>query len=110
MESEAPLRKRLLTSRGDFSKEDMETVCHWAKQCVGLGVGLGCGVAPVTGITGFVAFGSTAIFACWFMYAKIMRMELDVEAQFELWKEGAMAAAALFVLTWTVAFTLAHPN
>ena len=109
METE-PLRKRLLSGDKDFSKEDQETVCHWVKQCVALGLGVGCGIAPVTGLTGFVAFGSTAVFACWFFYAKVMRAELDFEAQLELWKEGATAAFALFVLTWTVAFTLAHPQ
>ena len=105
-----PLRRRLLSGPREFSKEDLETASHWVKQLSGLGVGLACGMAPLTGAAGMIAFVVTSLLLTWLMYSKVMRADLDIEAQTELWKEGAMAATALFLLTWTVVFTFMHPE
>ena len=102
MELERPLSTRLLSGpRGAFSKEDMEVGCHWVKQICGLAVGITCGIVPVTGVAGFISFASAALFGTWFMYAKVMRVDLDFEAQLELWKEGSLSATATFILVWT---------
>ena len=107
MELERPLSTRLLSGpRGAFSKEDMEVGCHWVKQICGLAVGITCGIVPVTGVAGFISFASAALFGTWFMYAKVMRVDLDFEAQLELWKEGSLSATATFILVWTALFTI----
>ena len=73
-------------------------------------LGVLCGLTPVTGFVGFIAFASSSLFFTWLMYAKVMRADLDFEAQTELWKEGALAATATFLLSWIALFTLMHDH
>ena len=106
--SEGSILKRLLSGSREFSRNDLELGCHWSKQITSLAAGIGCGLAPVTGVYGLLVWAIAILVTTYLTYSRVMRADLDLlgsDGQVDLMKEGGMASVATFFLSWIVVFT-----
>lgn len=80
---------------------------YWIKQAIGLVCGLACGVTAVTAPPAFMLFGSLNALAL----AGVMRgggADVSIERRWALAQDGLTAALGMFLLTWTLAYSLLH--
>ena len=109
--SSLSLLARAVTPNSDWdeNKEDLLDVVYWARQVLGIIIGLVWGLLGVSGakgIVGFVGLNSAAILVYLSGFQKVD--EEDFGGKWELTKEGFMTSAAGFLVTWIIVYTGMH--
>lgn len=94
---------------GNCTHRDLENASYWVKQLSALVMGVAFGVQAMTGFTAVVTFVVSCGLLVWATFAIVLRADLrllGLDGQRELLQEGGMSALAMFMLSWSVAFTL----
>lgn len=95
-----------------WKPDEVLTALHWVRQAYGVGVGLLFGLLGVTGAVGAIAY----LFSCFVLTTGYFRVYLGVDEEDlvdapgggSLQTEGLFSSVALFVLTWTLSYSLIH--
>ncbi|XP_064399258.1 GEL complex subunit OPTI-like [Halichondria panicea] len=106
--SPPPLFVKALKSKQTWDdKEDFLNVVYWLKQILSIFVGLVCGIVPLQGFIGILAFllvsGGLVYLYC-VLYQGIDQEEYG--GAWELLKEGMMTAFAMFMVNWIITYTM----
>jgi hypothetical protein len=100
---------KLFDRDASWDKDQLGDVLHWIRQAVAVGFGLICGYVPLIGgiwILLFLVISSLMIYG---YYAMILEVdEEDFGGHGALLQEGLFASITLFLLTWTLVYSLGH--
>ncbi|CAL1401911.1 unnamed protein product [Linum trigynum] len=100
---------KLLDPEASWDKDQLGDVLHWIRQVVALLCGLVWGAVPVVGglwIGIFLLISSGIIYG---YYALILKVdEEDYGGHGALLQEGLFASITVFLLSWTLVYSLAH--
>eukprot|EP00386_Alphamonas_edax_P013404 GDKI01041406.1.p2 GENE.GDKI01041406.1~~GDKI01041406.1.p2 ORF type:complete len:114 (-),score=25.64 GDKI01041406.1:143-484(-) len=99
--------KKLGSSSPVWEKDDLAEFFHWAKQGLGVLVGLLCGVLAVQGFAGFALFAAAAFFGTVTITRKLEAEEV-YDSVFEAVQEGFMPGMFTFILVWALTYTGVH--
>ncbi|XP_058067076.1 GEL complex subunit OPTI [Anopheles bellator] len=90
-------------------KDDFLDVVYWARQVLGIIIGIVMGIIP---LKGFVALALFALLNCGAVYLYSTSFQsIDEESyggMWELLKEGFMTSFACFLVTWIIFYTGIH--
>ncbi|ETN64878.1 hypothetical protein AND_003367 [Anopheles darlingi] len=90
-------------------KDDFLDVVYWARQVLGILIGVVMGIIP---LKGFVALALFALINCGAVYLYSTNFQsIDEEAYGGMWevvKEGFMTSFACFLVTWIIFYTGLH--
>ena len=103
--------KRLLgiatTKESKPEKEDLNEILYVLKQILSLVIGVVAGVFQLTGfpvILGFVVLSYVIPYTYTF---KFLEVEEETVEGVDVFKEGFMLGAMMFMLSWTISYSLA---
>ncbi|KAM7496529.1 hypothetical protein LguiA_020943 [Lonicera macranthoides] len=100
---------KLLDREASWDKDQLGDVLHWIRQVVAVVFGLICGSIPLVGgiwILLYLVISSLIIYG---YYAMILEIdEEDFGGHGALLQEGLFASITLFLLVWTLVYSLAH--
>lgn len=107
-----PVWRRLLLRNLEWKPDEVLTALHWVRQAYGVGVGLLFGLVGVTGGVAAIVY----ILSCFALTTGYFRVYLGVDEEDladapdggSLQTEGLFSSVALFVLTWTLSYSLVH--
>jgi len=90
-------------------KEEFLDVIYWARQIIGILIGLVWGLLPLKGFLGLVLFAalSAGIVYVWFTAVQGID-ESEFGGAWELTKEGFITSAAGFLVTWIITYSGLH--
>ncbi|XP_058460207.1 GEL complex subunit OPTI [Malaya genurostris] len=92
-----------------IEKDDFLDVIYWARQIIGILVGIVMGIVP---LKGFIALALFAIMNCAIIYFYCTSFQsIDEESYGGMWeiiKEGFMTSFACFLVTWIIFYTGIH--
>ncbi|KAG6762168.1 hypothetical protein POTOM_032656 [Populus tomentosa] len=100
---------KLLDPEASWDKDQLGDVLHWIRQVVALVCGMLWGTIPLVGgiwIGFFLLISSGIIYGYYAMILKID--EEDFGGHSALLQEGLFASITLFLLSWILAYSLAH--
>ncbi|KAH8499190.1 hypothetical protein Peur_074309 [Populus x canadensis] len=100
---------KLLDPEASWDKDQLGDVLHWIRQVVALVCGMLWGTIPLVGgiwIGLFLLISSGIIYGYYAMILKID--EEDFGGHSVLLQEGLFASITLFLLSWILAYSLAH--
>ncbi|XP_058829970.1 GEL complex subunit OPTI [Topomyia yanbarensis] len=90
-------------------KDDFLDVIYWARQILGILIGIVMGIVP---LKGFVALALFALINCGIVYFYCTSFQsIDDEVYGGMWeiiKEGFMTSFACFLVTWIIFYTGIH--
>ncbi|KAF3650496.1 hypothetical protein CQW23_15906 [Capsicum baccatum] len=101
--------RQLFDPEASWDKDQLGDVLHWTRQLMALVCGLIWGAIPLVGGVWFMLFLalSTGIIYCY--YALVLKVdEEDFGGHGALLQEGLFASMTLFLLFWTLVYSLAH--
>jgi len=96
--------------QSDWSdKEEFLDVIYWARQIIGIVIGLIWGLVPLKGFLGLVLFAalSAGIIYVWFTAVQGLD-ESEYGGTWELTKEGFITSFAGFLVTWIIIYSGVH--
>jgi len=96
--------------QSDWSdKEEFLDVIYWARQIIGIVIGLVWGLVPLKGFLGLVLFAalSAGIVYVWFTAVQGID-ETEYGGAWELTKEGFITSFAGFLVTWIITYSGVH--
>ncbi|KAL8201807.1 hypothetical protein R6Q57_010954 [Mikania cordata] len=94
---------------GNRNKDQLGDVLHWIRQIVALVCGLLWGTVPLVGGIWLVAFLLISSGIIYGYYAIILKVdEEEFGGHGPLLQEGLFASVTLFLLAWTLVYSLAH--
>ncbi|KAJ0548913.1 putative rab5-interacting protein family [Helianthus annuus] len=100
---------KLLDPEASWDKDQLGDVLHWIRQIVALVCGLLWGAIPLVGgiwLVTFLVISSGIIYG---YYAIILKVdEEEFGGHGPLLQEGLFASVTLFLLAWTLVYSLAH--
>ncbi|KAL4558231.1 hypothetical protein LXL04_036429 [Taraxacum kok-saghyz] len=100
---------KLLDPEASWDKDQLGDVLHWIRQIVAVICGLLCGAVPLVGgiwIIVFLVISSGIIYG---YYGVILKLdEEEFGGHGPLLQEGLFASITLFLLAWTLVYSLAH--
>lgn len=100
---------KLVDPEASWDKDQLGDVLHWIRQIVALVCGLIWGAIPLTGglwIVAFLVISSAIIYSYYAMLLKVD--EEDFGGHGALLQEGLFASITLFLLAWTLVYSLGH--
>uniref|UniRef100_A0A6B2EH74 Putative rab5-interacting protein n=1 Tax=Phlebotomus kandelakii TaxID=1109342 RepID=A0A6B2EH74_9DIPT len=90
-------------------KDDFLDVVYWARQVLGILIGIAWGIVPLKGVIALALF---AAINCGIVYLYCINFQgVEEEAYggvWELLKEGFMTSFACFLVTWIIFYTGLH--
>merc|ERR1712072_1261618 len=93
----------------EWEQEELETSVHWLRQAVAFITGVLCGMLPVRGFPGLMAFAVVNVCVLAMYYGTYLGIDQEVyNSKFELLKAGMMPAFGVFLATWTITYTSVH--
>lgn len=101
--------RKVFDPEASWDKDQLGDVLHWARQLMALVCGLIWGAIPLVGGVWFMLFLalSTGIIFCY--YAMVLKVdEEEFGGHGALLQEGLFASVTLFLLLWTLVYSLAH--
>uniref|UniRef100_A0A182JK09 Rab5-interacting protein n=1 Tax=Anopheles atroparvus TaxID=41427 RepID=A0A182JK09_ANOAO len=106
----ASVWNRAIKPNSEWSdKDDFLDVVYWARQVLGILIGIVMGIIP---LKGFVALALFALVNCGVVYLYSNNFQsIDEEAYGGMWeivKEGFMTSFACFLVTWIIFYTGIH--
>lgn len=100
---------KLLDPDASWDKDQLGDVLHWIRQIVSLLCGLLWGAIPLVGGTWIILFLVLSTGIVYGYYALILKIdEEEFGGHGALLQEGLFASFTLFLLSWTVVYSLAH--
>ncbi|CAL0329143.1 unnamed protein product [Lupinus luteus] len=100
---------KLFDPEASWDKDELGDILHWIRQLLGLVCGLIWGSIPLVGgiwFTIFLVMSSGIIYG---YYAVIIKVdEEEFGGHGALLQEGIFASITLFLLSWTLVYSLAH--
>ncbi|PWA92725.1 rab5-interacting family protein [Artemisia annua] len=100
---------KLLDPEASWDKDQLGDVLHWIRQIVALVCGLLWGAIPLVGGIWIVAFLLISSGIIYGYYALILKVdEEEFGGHGPLLQEGLFASITLFLLAWTLVYSLAH--
>lgn len=100
---------KLFDPDASWDKDQLGDVLHWIRQVVGLLCGLIWGAIPVVGGIWIISFLVLSTIIVYGYYAVILKIdEEEFGGHGALLQEGLFASFTLFLLSWTVVYSLAH--
>lgn len=105
------LLQRAFNSQFELSAEDVLSVAYWIRQVLALLVGVIFGFMQLTGFTAILGFLGAALMAPTAMLSMFRELDFDdINKRSSLQTEGIAPALALFILTWTISYTVFLPQ
>lgn len=101
--------RKLRKADSSWDRDQLGDVLHWIRQAIAVVCGIMWGVVPVSGVLWialYLALSSGAVFGVYSLYLKVD--EEDFGGHGALLQEGLFASVTLFLLAWTLVFSLAH--
>ncbi|KAG0595180.1 hypothetical protein M758_UG146500 [Ceratodon purpureus] len=108
-DSIASLFKRLARKDATWDRDQIGDVLHWLRQVIGLVCGIVWGLIPLTGfgwIVVFVVLSSATVYGVYSLYLRLDGEDFGGDAG--LLQEGFFASMTLFLLGWTLVYSLVH--
>ncbi|KAG0571625.1 hypothetical protein KC19_VG028400 [Ceratodon purpureus] len=108
-DSIASLFKKLARKDATWDRDQIGDVLHWLRQVIGLICGIVWGLFPLTGfgwIVVFVALSSAIVYGVYSLYLRLDGEDFGGDAR--LLQEGFFASMTLFLLGWTLVYSLIH--
>ncbi|XP_076930279.1 uncharacterized protein LOC143595004 [Bidens hawaiensis] len=100
---------KLLDPEASWDKDQLGAVLHWIRQIVALVCGLLWGAIPLVGGIWLVTFLLISSGIIYGYYAVILKVdEEEFGGHGPLLQEGLFASVTLFLLAWTLVYSLAH--
>jgi hypothetical protein len=76
---------------------------YWWRQGLAAAVGLVCGLAPITGLPGFLAFLAVVVlFPRWALRTRLFDAAVNVDLQYS---EGLAPASGTFLCIWVLVYS-----
>ncbi|XP_055687516.1 GEL complex subunit OPTI [Lutzomyia longipalpis] len=104
-----PVWAKAFTKSEWADKDEFLDVVYWARQILGILIGIAWGIVP---LKGFIALFLFAAINCGIVYLYCINFQgVDEEAYggvWELLKEGFMTSFACFLVTWIIFYTGLH--
>lgn len=100
---------KLRKADASWDRDQLGDVLHWLRQAFALFFGILFGLIPLTGILpiiAFVALSSGTMYAVYSLYLKLDAEDFGGDAA--LLQEGLFASMTLFLLAWTLVYSLVH--
>lgn len=100
---------KLFDPDASWDKDQLGDVLHWIRQVVALACGLLWGAIPLVGgiwIILFLVLSSGIVYGYYAVILKVDEEEFGGHAA--LLQEGLFASFSLFLLVWTLVYSLAH--
>ncbi|KAL0533657.1 hypothetical protein IC582_027698 [Cucumis melo] len=100
---------RLFDPETSWDKDQLGDVLHWMRQSVALVCGLLWGSIPLVGGIWFILFLVISTTMIYGYYAMILKVdEEEFGGHGVLLQEGLFASVTLFLLMWTLIYSLGH--
>ncbi|XP_054720292.1 GEL complex subunit OPTI-like [Uloborus diversus] len=90
-------------------KDEFLDVIYWARQILGVVIGLAWGLVPLKGIIGLLSFciiNAVSLYTYSTAFQKVDEEEFG--GAWELMKEGFMTSFASFLVTWIMVYSATH--
>lgn len=92
-------------------KEELLDVIYWARQVIGLLLGLLWGLIPLNGFIGLALFVLLNAGIIYFYFSNFQNVdEEEYGGAWEICKEGFMTSFAGFLVTWIIIYTGLHSD
>ncbi|PUZ63654.1 hypothetical protein GQ55_3G085600 [Panicum hallii var. hallii] len=100
---------RYLDPEASWDKDQLLDAVHWIRQAVGLFCGLLWGAVPLVGAVWIALFMAISTGIIYWYYAYVLKIdEEEYGGHGALLQEGLFASFTLFLLSWTLVYSLAH--
>ncbi|KAF8725635.1 hypothetical protein HU200_020177 [Digitaria exilis] len=100
---------RYLDPEASWDKDQLLDAVHWIRQVVGLICGLLWGAVPLVGAVWIALFMAISTGIIYWYYAYVLKVdEEEYGGHGALLQEGLFASFTLFLLSWTLVYSLAH--
>ncbi|WVZ95818.1 hypothetical protein U9M48_041534 [Paspalum notatum var. saurae] len=100
---------RYLDPEASLDKDQLLDAVHWIRQAVGLICGLVWGAVPLVGAVWIALFLVISTGIIYWYYAYLLKIdEEEYGGHGALLQEGLFASFTLFLLSWTLVYSLAH--
>lgn len=100
---------KLFDPEASWDKDQLGDVLHWIRQAVAVVLGLLWGTIPLVGGIWFIIFLVISTSIVYGYYAMILKVdEEEFGGHGALLQEGLFASITLFLLAWTLVYSLAH--
>lgn len=106
---EGSLLVKLRKADSTWDRDQLGDVLHWLRQALGLIFGVLFGLIPLTGILPIIAFLALSSGAMYAVYSLYLKQDAeDFGGDGTLLQEGLFASVTLFLLSWTLVYSLVH--
>ncbi|OEL29016.1 hypothetical protein BAE44_0009964 [Dichanthelium oligosanthes] len=100
---------KYLDPEASLDKDQLLDAVHWIRQAVGLLCGLLWGAVPLVGAVWIALFMAISTGIIYWYYAYLLKVdEEEYGGHGALLQEGLFASFTLFLLSWTLVYSLAH--
>lgn len=100
---------KYLDPEASLDKDQLLDAVHWIRQAVGLICGLLWGAVPLVGAVWIALFLAVSTGIVYWYYAYLLKIdEEEYGGHGALIQEGLFASFTLFLLSWTLVYSLAH--
>ncbi|KAJ8679122.1 hypothetical protein QAD02_014909 [Eretmocerus hayati] len=108
--SEPSVWVRAFTANSEWpDKEEFLDVIYWARQIIGIIVGIVWGLIPLRGFLGLLLFALVNSGSLYLYFSSFQQVdEEEFGGAWELTKEGFMTSFAGFLVTWIIIYSGLH--
>ncbi|XP_011493922.1 PREDICTED: uncharacterized protein C20orf24 homolog [Ceratosolen solmsi marchali] len=108
--SEPSIWIRAITANSEWTdKEEFLDVIYWARQVIGIIVGIAWGLIPLKGFLGLLLFVLVNAGSLYLYFSSFQQVdEEEFGGAWELTKEGFMTSFAGFLVTWIIIYSGLH--
>lgn len=101
---------RAITANSEWpDKEEFLDVIYWARQAIGIIVGIGWGLIPLKGFIALLLFVVVNAGITYLYFSSFQQIdEEEYGGMWELTKEGFMTSFAGFLVTWIIIYSGLH--
>ncbi|XP_016914643.1 GEL complex subunit OPTI [Apis cerana] len=101
---------RAITANSEWpDKEEFLDVIYWARQAIGIIVGIGWGLIPLKGFVALLLFVLVNAGVTYLYFSNFQQIdEEEFGGIWELTKEGFMTSFAGFLVTWIIIYSGLH--
>ncbi|CAK9797043.1 Respirasome Complex Assembly Factor 1 [Anthophora quadrimaculata] len=101
---------RAITANSEWpDKEEFFDVIYWARQAIGIIVGIGWGLIPLTGLVALLSFILVNAGVTYLYFSNFQQIdEEEFGGMWELIKEGFVTSIAGFLVTWIIIYSGWH--
>ncbi|XP_076263597.1 GEL complex subunit OPTI [Rhynchophorus ferrugineus] len=103
---------RAFTANSEWpDKEEFLDVIYWARQVIGIILGIVWGIVPLKGFLGLALFAIINAGVIYFYFSNFQNVdEEEYDGAWELTKEGFMTSFAGFLVTWIIIYSGLYYN